>query len=446
MSTGQLIVLLGEAQVSLDRLIEWPAVRPLERHLTAEQLCAVASALRTVVADNETLVVVARSMLVAFLDALHVTGDERAVAEFAFQPALALDPLAVLLGLAEPNGARERELMMVREAVVACTDAALESSVPLAAEAMLRVLEYTEYEMSDGRVEDICNVGSGGDFIFYVWHRVARLACDRRASTYEFYLHNGATFERRMKHVFKHRVTLHLGRVAERLMQYPQLRSRAQRLLVRVKCGGGLKGWCDEDDSEDEREKKECCVGRMTLHALRRMHDSRSLRSLGMIGTKEFHDKLDKGVYIGFDNGVYDVHADRFMPIGRVPLSVLVSRSTNQDYIGPDEPGYALQRAEIGEYVRLQWPWIEQTLAQQRPEERLRRYVESKYTHVDEYGAGTALGALFVAYQAAVPRVHAKPLGKVLFARMLRDLYPGIGPHVSSRGAVYLLKAAANTG
>jgi len=402
------------------------------------------------------LVQTARAMLSAFLDAACATNDERAVAEFAFQPSL-LDPLAVLRGLVESNGTRQRELEMVREAIVACTDAAMEANVPLAAEEMLTVLENTEYQMSDGSVANICDVGSGGDFMFFVWHRVARFAHDpsQRSSKHVFYLFNGATFERGMEGAFKHASKKHMRRVVERLVAYPTLRSRAEKLLVRVRCGG-LAGWCDRDecDSADEgdeldedrgRHAKENFVGRMTLHALDGMHDSRSLRKLGMPGTKEFHEKLDKGAYIGFDNGTYDVHADRFMPKGRVPLSVLVSRSTNRDYIGPGEPGHALQRADIDEYVRLQWPWIEQTLAQQMPEERLRRYVESKYTHVEEYGAGTALDALFRAYQAAVPRVHAKPLGKVLFARMLRDLYPGIGPHVGSRGAVYLLKAAAST-
>jgi hypothetical protein len=470
MQTGHFVVLLGEVQKALDRLVEGPSVRfsdtslfgtePLVRpRIGAGTMCTVASALRTAVDGDcpDVLMQTARAMLCAFLDAARATNDERAVAEFAFQPSL-LDPLAVLRGLVEPNGARERELEMVREAIVACTDAAFEANVPLAAEEMLAVLENTEYQMSDGSVANICDVGSAGDFMFFIWHRVARFAHDpsQRPSRHVFYLFNGATFERGMGGAFKHASKTHMRRVAERLVAYPTLRSRAEKLLARVMCGV-LAGWCDRDecDSDDEgdegdedrcRYAKESFVGRMTLHALDKMHDSSSLRSLGMLGTEEFHDELDKGAYIGFDDGVYDVHADRFMPKGRVPLSVLVSRSTNRDYIGPDEPGYAPLRADIDEYVRLQWPWIEQTLAQQRPEERLRRYVESKYTHVDEYGAGTALDALFRAYQAALPRVHAKPLGKVLFARMLRDLYPGIGPHVGPRGAVYLLKAVPSTG
>jgi hypothetical protein len=65
-----------------------------------------------------------------------------------------------------------------------------------------------------------------------------------------------------------------------------------------------------------------------------------------------FERKIDVGNYIGFTNGVYDVYNDRFMPKGRVPLNVLVSMSTNYDYVPPEDPLFPEMRAEIEECYR----------------------------------------------------------------------------------------------
>jgi hypothetical protein len=58
------------------------------------------------------------------------------------------------------------------------------------------------------------------------------------------------------------------------------------------------------------------------------------------------------GNYIGFTNGVYDMHNDRFMPKGSVPLNVLVSMCTNYAYVGPDDPKFLEMRAQIEEFYR----------------------------------------------------------------------------------------------
>ena len=64
-------------------------------------------------------------------------------------------------------------------------------------------------------------------------------------------------------------------------------------------------------------------------------------------------------------------------------------------------------------------------------ESRLRAWVEARYTHVPlrEKDSGTRLEALYTAYASAVPPVHTRPLGKILFAKMLASVYPNIGPH-----------------
>ena len=83
-------------------------------------------------------------------------------------------------------------------------------------------------------------------------------------------------------------------------------------------------------------------------------------------------------------------------------------------------------------------------VAAQTPEGKLRAWVDANYTLVPlkEKDSGSKLDALFGAYTAASPPVHAKPLGKILFAKMLSAAYAGIGPHRTTAGTaqVYLLR------
>jgi hypothetical protein len=95
-----------------------------------------------------------------------------------------MDPLAVMRGFAVGlNGKREQELMLVREAIVANTDAALEADVPKAAEALLKVLEYCERREASGKVQSYGNVADLGLFLYYTWRRVARYGFDRTQSS-----------------------------------------------------------------------------------------------------------------------------------------------------------------------------------------------------------------------------------------------------------------------
>ena len=79
------------------------------------------------------------------------------------------------------------------------------------------------------------------------------------------------------------------------------------------------------------------------------------------------------------------------------------------------------------------------------PEAKLREWVEANYAHVPlrEKDRGTKLEALYAAYVAASPPVHAKLLGRNTIGRMLNEIYPNIGPYRNSAGTVsglYLLK------
>jgi hypothetical protein len=78
------------------------------------------------------------------------------------------------------------------------------------------------------------------------------------------------------------------------------------------------------------------------------------------------------------------------------------------------------------------------------PEERLRAWVDANYTRIPlrEKDSGTKLEALHGAYIASAPPVHQKVLGRNLFAKMLEQVYPGIGAHRGHDGSrgIYLLR------
>ena len=78
------------------------------------------------------------------------------------------------------------------------------------------------------------------------------------------------------------------------------------------------------------------------------------------------------------------------------------------------------------------------------PEGKLRAWVEGTFTRISprEKGTGTKLEVLYSAYAATVPPVHTRPLGKILFAKMLNVVCPGVGPHRGSDGSkgIFLLR------
>ena len=87
---------------------------------------------------------------------------------------------------------------------------------------------------------------------------------------------------------------------------------------------------------------------------------------------------------------------------------------------------------------------MHQVAAALTPEGKLRAWVDANYAPVPikEKDSGSKLDALYSAYFAAAPPVHAKPLGKILFAKMLTSVCAGVGPHKNSTGSahVYLLR------
>ncbi len=71
------------------------------------------------------------------------------------------------------------------------------------------------------------------------------------------------------------------------------------------------------------------------------------------------------------------------------------------------------------------------------PESKLRAWVDAQYARVPlrEKDTGTKLEHLYSAYMTCVPPVHTRLLGKILFAKMLCELYTGIGPHRGTDGS-----------
>ena len=337
MTNAQITVRLGEIQKKVDRLLEnrggsWD---------TLDELATIACALCTSAARDVAALVLTRRMLDELLAAsASVTGEEqKAHVLRGFHHTkggnASIDPLMVMAGYAEGlTGTRDQELMLVREAIVANTDPALEANVPNAAEALLKVLEHMEMRRSNGRIATVADVQEAGLFVFYVWHRVARFSFNKwqtgAEKKHEFYFFNGATYEMGKKDPFVNKAVAHLRRVAEHLLNGP-LQSRAEKLFERV---------CEAGDY----------VSRLTRHALGCMVDSLLLRECGLMSPDEFHDKLDTGPYIGFTNGVQDTERDVFMPAGRVGHNVLVSMTTHYAYVHPDDPRVPRMRAELTEY------------------------------------------------------------------------------------------------
>ena len=333
LSMGQTIVVLGKMQEQVDRLIENPGGAWKE----AKHMEVIACALCTAASGHALPIALAKSMLDKLLEVSELTEGEKQLASFAFNRAREpMDPLGVVRGYAEGlNGKRDQELMMVREAIVACTDPALEADVRNAAENLMKALDTLVYVKSDGKLGGYCDVEFGGLFVFYVWHRVARLSFDKWQTAtdkkHEFYLFNGATYKSGQKDAFVQLVFTHLKRTAESLREVAPLRVRAERLVERIANAGDY-------------------FTKLTHHALAIMQNPTVLERCGQISPEEFHDKLDTGPYIGFTNGVYDTVRDVFMPMGQVGHNVLVSMSTKLAYVYPDDPRVPRMRAEIDGY------------------------------------------------------------------------------------------------
>ena len=93
---------------------------------------------------------------------------------------------------------------------------------------------------------------------------------------------------------------------------------------------------------------------------------------------------------------------------------------------------------------RTEGSYANRAVALQTPEGKLREWVEERYVHVPlkEKDTGTKLEALYTAYTAATPPVHAKLLGKTTLGKMLNAVFPAIGPHRNSASTawIYLLR------
>jgi hypothetical protein len=334
LSAGQTLVLLGKMQLQVDRLVEnlggaWD---------TVVSLGEIACALRTASEGHPAMVAVAKGMLDQLLSVSRMSEDQKEHAALGFQCAkTALDPLMKVKGLAEGlSGKREQELMVIRDAIVAHTDPALEADVPKAAEHMLAVLDYCERLDEHGKVQSLSNFEDLGLFLYYVWRRVARFGYDRTQSSaahqWTFYLFNGATYERGQLEQLHIKAKEHVRMIIGALDANAQLKSRV--ISLEAKC------------------KSTDFVSRSIAEMQLSFKYVERLARCGLVSPNNFQLELDMGNYIGFTNGVYDILNDRFLPRGSVPLNVLVSMCTNYDYVGPDDPKFPENRAQIEEFYR----------------------------------------------------------------------------------------------
>jgi hypothetical protein len=334
LSIGQSAVLLGKMQAQVDRLMENPG----GAWDTVVNVGFIACALCTAASRHPGALALAREMLDQLLGASKMNEDQKEHAARGFQHARkTLDPLMKVKGLAEGlSGKREQELMVIRDAIVAHTDTALEADVPKAAEHMLAVLDYCERLDEHGKVQSLSNFEDLGLFLYYVWRRVARYGFDRTQSSaahqWTFYLFNGATYERGQFEQLHIKAKEHVRMIIGALAANVQLKTRV--ISLEAKC------------------KSTDFVSRSIAEMQLSFKYVERLARCGLVSPNDFQLELDMGNYIGFKNGVYDILNDRFLPRGSVPLNVLVSMCTNYDYVGPDDAKFPEARAQIEEFYR----------------------------------------------------------------------------------------------
>jgi hypothetical protein len=444
-------------RVPVDRLIanqggSWDTLR---------NLGDIACALCTAASKHEAALALAREMLERLVAASGMSKEEKAHAKHGFQHAKTavqpFDPRTTLEGFASGlSSKREQALVVIREAIDACTDTCKEADVVRAAASMLEVLEFEDRECT-GTVASLGNISALGMFLFYIWLRHARYGLDGtqpEAQKWRLYLFNGATYKRDRSDQFEIQAEEHIIEVLTLLIDAPLLRARAGTVLAR----------CQSTD--------------LVAAALRKAHmslkNAERLEACGLLDPEELEDQMDMGSYIGFPNGVYNVLDELFIPKGSVSPNILVSMSTKYAYVGRDDPRFLealhafrhrscvlpLSALQIeGPVVRplenpvhqvdaTQTPEVpvhRHANAAQTPEGQLRAWVAETYVHVPfrERDTGTRLDALLGAYKSAIPQVHTTPLGKNQLAVMLGHVHPGVGPHKSKNGTVrglYLLR------
>ncbi len=188
-----------------------------------------------------------------------------------------------------------------------------------------------------------------GEFMYYTWRRSARYGVPCAAAPTggrhrPLYLFNGATYDRVEIDRLSYKAEDRMRGIVRCLRQAPEpgasplSASAAERLVVKLDTTAIIK------------------------NALKRMHallkDAALLPLLeangrdGRMSPVEFESAMDTGAYIGMKNGVFDLRNKRFMPKGSVPLNILVSMRVNYDYVGPDDPAFPENCAQIHELYR----------------------------------------------------------------------------------------------
>jgi hypothetical protein len=273
-------------QLQVDRLMENPG----GAWDTVVNVGFIACALCTAASRHPSALALAREMLDQLLGASKMSEDQKEHAARGFQHARkTLDPLMKVKGLAEGlSGKREQELMVIRDAIVAHTDPALEADVPKAAEHMLAVLDYCDRLDEHGKVQSLSNFEDLGLFLYYVWRRVARYGFDRTQSSaahqWTFYLFNGATYERGQFEQLHIKAKEHVRMIIGALAANVQLKTRV--ISLEAKC------------------KSTDFVSRSIAEMQLSFKYVERLARCGLVSPNDFQLELDMGNFIGFKNGV----------------------------------------------------------------------------------------------------------------------------------------------
>ena len=150
-----------------------------------------------------------------------------------------------------------------------------------------------------------------GDFLCHLLRNTVRYVKSGRRRT--FFLFNGATYDR---------------------MTLEHVELRAARDLLDI--ASSLGAWLIRHDRLVKRAIKQ-------LRAMILDQDPEETARL-----------MDRGAYIGLNNGVFDIRNDRFLERGSVPPSIMVSMRTGYDYVRPGDPASpaAAHRAQIEDFYR----------------------------------------------------------------------------------------------
>ncbi len=196
-------------------------------------------------------------------------------------------------------------------------------------------------------------------------------------------------------------------------------------------------------------------LGATNRDPVERLHEANSCTWLdckfSIAWAVKFEDAfaVERRIHVAFAERRTDPHREFFRatPDEARSLLELIARAYVEPLVEPTGPAPVAPIAPLALAVEPPRParGINERLqlgavpaaARRSPTMGLRLWVEEKYTRVPLHAkdTGTRLEELYSAYTAMAPPVHARPLGKILFAKMIESIYPGIGGHRGKDGS-----------